>query len=539
MAVAQPFTVVPQGGLDLVSTPYESLRKPNVAVKLNNFEVSNEGGYRRINGFTAFGGGSAVKPGGATQIYGVQAYGEGVVVCVDSEIYYSEDGITWTQVNKDLVGGGNDAALAAAAALPRPSQDQAQFKLMKAPTGKTNADYGSLIIATGADSVAVFRIEGTGGSKTWYYEELDSVTHSAPDAGKYIEIHEQHLCIVDAINEPSTIYYSGNNDDDDFSGTGSGSVTINDIIVGIKSFRSDLYIFCERSIKKLININVTAETAVEDVTVDLGCVSGYTIQELGGDLIYLSQDGFRTIAGTERIGDVELGTISQNIQPLVSEITNTPGSYIFNSVVIRGRDQYRLYYSVSGGGATTQRGIIGTLRINPETGGMGFEWSTCSGFDVGAVSASFSGTEVYYHGDLSGNVYIHDSGDDFAGLPITYNYVTGDMDFGDPGLRKTLHWMNLSTEPEGPTDITLQWKFNFSSIDIVQPPQTTIGSLSYGAVYGTAVYGTDVYGVSTPLKRINLRGSGTSVSFSFTGSDSYPPFKITGMYITFVPMDRR
>lgn len=534
MAVAQPFTVVPRGGLDLVSTPYELLRKPNVAVKLDNFEVSNEGGYRRINGFTAFGGGSATQPEGSNQILGVQPYGAGVVVCVDTSVYYSEDGITWTQINKDLAGGGNDAALAAAAALDRPAQGQAQFALMQAPVGKTSADYGTLFIATGADQVALFRIEGTGGSKTWYYEEL-----STPSAGQYVEVHEGHICIVDTTNAPSTIYYSANNEDDDFSGTGSGSVTVNDVITGIKSFRNDLYIFCERSIKKLVNINDPALINVTDVTEDLGCVSGYSIQEIGGDLIYLSQDGFRTIAGTERIGDIELGTVSKNIQPLISTITNSPGSYIFNSLVIKGKDQYRLYYSTSGGSATNQKGIIGTLRVDSQTGAYGFEWSTCSGFDVGSVGVNFNGVEVYYHGDLSGNIYRHDFGDDFAGTAITYVYTTGDMDFGDPGLRKTLHWMNLSTEPEGTTDIDLQWKFDFASTGIVQPPLTEIGTLSYGAVYGTAVYGTDVYGISSPLKRVNLRGSGTSVSFSFTGSDSYPPFKITGMYITFVPMDRR
>tara|TARA_R110000772_G_scaffold36709_6_gene87671 strand:+ start:75 stop:1679 length:1605 start_codon:yes stop_codon:yes gene_type:complete len=534
MAVAQPFTVVPAGGLDLVSPPYELLRKPNLATKLNNFEVSNQGGYRRINGFTAFGAGSAVKPEGNKQILGVQPYGAGVVVCVDTSIYYSEDGITWVQVNKNLANGGNDSALAAASVLDRPAQTQASFKLMKAPTGKTTALYGSLIIATGTDKVALFRIEGTGGSKTWYYEEI-----ATPSAGKYIEIHEQHLCIVDTNAEPSTVTYSTTNSDHHFTGSGAGSITVNDKIVGIKSFRSDLYIFCERSIKKLVNINITASIAVEDVTNDLGCVSGYTIQEIGGDLIYLSQDGFRTIAGTERIGDIELGTVSKNIQPLISSITNNPSSFIFNSVVIKGKDQYRLYYSVSGGTATLQKGIIGTLRANAETGALGFEWSTISGFDVSAIGSSLIDEELYYHGDLTGGIYTHDSGDTFSGTNIIYNYVTGDMDFGDPGMRKTLHYMILSTEPEGDTNIGLQTRFNFSSLDIVQPPKHPIGTLSYGAVYGTAVYGTSLYGTSSPLKRINLRGSGTSCSFQFTGEDANPPFKITGMYITFVPSDRR
>ena len=535
MPVAQPFTVVPTGGLDLVSAPYELLKTPNVATTLDNFEVSNEGGYRRISGFTRFGGGSAANPGAASsRVFGVQPYGAGVVACISDDIYYSENGTSWTQINKNLASGGDTTALGAAAVLARPSQGQAQFKLMEAPVGKTTALYGSLIIATGSDKVAVFRIEGTGGSKVWRYEEI-----STPSSGQFIEIHDQHLCIIDTNNNPSTVFYTATNSDTDFTSTGSGSATVNDTIVGIKSFRNELYIFCERSIKKLVNINNPAQISIIDVTEDLGCVSGYTIQELGGDLIFLSQDGFRTIAGTERIGDIELGTVSKKIQPLVTSITNSPSDYIFNSTVIKNKDQYRLYYTTSGGSAINQKGIIGTLRADPQSGALRFEWSTTSGFDVASFGSNFNGAESYYHGDLTGKVYIHESGNSFNGAAVTYNYKTSEMDFGDSGLRKTLHYMNLSAEPEGTTDIKLNWRFNFAGTDVIQPPQTDIGSLSFGAEYGTAKFGTDVYGVSAPLKRLNLRGSGTSVAFNFTGSDTNSPFKITGMYITFVPSDRR
>ena len=159
-----------------------------------------------------------------------------------------------------------------------------------------------------------------------------------------------------------------------------------------------------------------------------------------------------------------------------------------------------MYYTTSGGSAINQKGIIGTLRADPQSGALRFEWSTTSGFDVAAFGSNFGGTESYYHGDLTGKVYIHESGNSFNGAAVTYNYKTSEMDFGDSGLRKTLHYMNLSAEPEGTTDIKLNWRFNFAGTDVIQPPQTDIGSLSFGAEYGTAKFGTDVYGVSAPLK---------------------------------------
>ena len=67
---------------------------------------------------------------------------------------------------------------------------------------------------------------------------------------------------------------------------------------------------------------------------NVGCLSGYSIQEIGGDLIFLAPDGLRTVAGTARIGDVELGTVSKAIQPLVTDLTESINSFIISSLVL-------------------------------------------------------------------------------------------------------------------------------------------------------------------------------------------------------------
>ena len=59
---------------------------------------------------------------------------------------------------------------------------------------------------------------------------------------------------------------------------------------------------------------------VVPVAKNIGCLSGYSIQEIGGDLIFLAPDGLRTVAGTARIGDVELGTVSKAIQPIITQL---------------------------------------------------------------------------------------------------------------------------------------------------------------------------------------------------------------------------
>ena len=132
-------------------------------------------------------------------------------------------------------------------------------------------------------------------------------------------------------------------DEDDFAtGSGAGSIKVDDTIVGLKVFREDLFIFCENRIFKLSGTS-SSNFAVTPVTRDIGCVNGDTIQEFAGDLIFLGPDGLRTVAGTARIGDVELGTISSAVQPLFDD--NIASASEFESVVIPDKTQYRIFFT--------------------------------------------------------------------------------------------------------------------------------------------------------------------------------------------------
>ena len=99
----QGASITVAGGLDLVSSSHALFRTPGAATILENFESSTTGGYRRINGYTKWGAGSATVPSGVAtdSIEGIVSYANGVVACQGANIYWSSDGITWLQVNKD------------------------------------------------------------------------------------------------------------------------------------------------------------------------------------------------------------------------------------------------------------------------------------------------------------------------------------------------------------------------------------------------------------------------------------------------------
>ena len=531
MAASQPYTVACSGGLVKSSNAIDLLKSPGVAQELRNFEVSIEGGYRRINGFSKFG--SAQVTGGTTNILGVIPYADGVIACAGTGIYFSQDGNSWLNVSRSSVAGSGDnyTAFTGRSELARTSQGQISFSLFEGP----DYDYGMLIICDGANEPYYFRMEGTGSninSRTYFSGEI---TVTGTKFATHGEIHDKHLVVAGVEDNLSTVYYSTLLDPTTFNGSGSGSITLSDQIVGLKSFRNELFIFCENSIFKLQDINGTP--VVIPVAKNIGCLSGYSIQEIGGDLLFLAPDGLRTVAGTARIGDVELGTVSKSIQPLLTDLANNINSYIISSVVIREKSQYRLFYTDTSVSGNQQRGIIGTLRPN------GFEWGETRGIEVTEIGSAFNqnGVEKYYHGSTAGYVYNHDTGNNFDGSSILARYATPNYDYGDLGTLKTLHFVKVSASAEGVVEPDVQVRFDYGNTDTPQPPNPfDLGTINPPAIFGDGIFATTVFGGgNNPLIRVPLQGSGHSNNFTFISDDTKPPYTINGLYVDFIPSGRR
>ena len=534
MARSQPYTVACAGGLVKSANSIDLLRTPGVARELRNFEVSIEGGYRRINGYYKLGEASATQPtGSADQILGVMPYADGVIACAGTGIYFTQDGITWMQINKiSATGGDSYATFTGKAASARTGQGQVSFALFEG----AGEDYGSVFIADGANQVFKFRMEGTGALSTrTFFSKL--ITVDGTNYVTYITSHDHHLIAAGVEDNETTIYYSVHNDQENFTGTGAGSIAISDKIVGIRGFRADLIIFCENSIHKLINIDDSQTVAIVSIAENVGCLSGYSIQEIGGDLVFLAPDGIRTVAGTARIGDVELGTVSKAIQPLLNDLARSVDSYIINSMVHRDKSQYRLFYTDTTLDENQQRGIIGTLRPN------GFEWSETRGIEVTAIGTGFNevGIEEHFHGSDTGYVYVHDAGNSFDGSNILARFGTPDYDYGDLGTLKTLHYLKVSASSEGVVDPDVQVRFDYGSTDTPQPPNLfDLGTIDPPSLFGDAIFGTNVFGgAENPLIRIPLQGSGYSNNFTIISDDVKAPYTINGFYIDFIPSGRR
>jgi hypothetical protein len=288
--------------------------------------------------------------------------------------------------------------------------------------------------------------------------------------------------------------------------------------------------------------NLDSTPIIKSVTKNIGCVSGNSIQEIGGDLIFLAPDGLRTVAGTARIDDVELGSISRKILPLVDDILRNFANYTISSTVIRERSQYRLFYYQSGQANSGQKGIIGTFKYSSE-GIPAFEWSETKGLPVKFITSDLnsSGTEFIYHADESGYVYQHDTGNSFNGSNVEAEFQTPDMDYGDNGLRKSLYAVKANIRPEGvQNDLNLRIRYDFENSEVPQPGNFAVGNLSSASLFGSALFGTGIFGATTlPSKRITVTGSGFSNNFKFFSNDTNAPYSVNGMFVSFIAGGRR
>ena len=540
----QPYALACEGGLDKASSSFELLRRPGAATRLRNFEVDVAGGYRRINGFSVLGGGSAARPNSTNQVLGLHVYADGVIACSGTNIYFSLDGTSWLQINRDSVAGGGDnySTFTGRSTLARTSQGKAHFITYEGST-----TYGEVIITDEGSGVKpfYFKMTGTGAlsDRTYFAKEI---TVSGTVYPKFCTIHDKHLVVAGASTAPNTIYYSGTSDIDDFSSTGSGSIVLDDQVVGLRSFRDDLIIFCKNSIYKLININNSSTIAVQPITQNIGCLDGKSIQEIGGDLVFLAPDGIRTLAGTVRIGDVELGTVSRAIQPIMKDIADNISSYNISSIVIRDKSQYRLYYGTSSTG-TASEGVIGTLKTT-EQGFTQFQWAETFGIDASAAATSgfnANGVEKHYHGDYNGYVYNHDTGNSFNPSEVETNikaeYQTPDLDYGDLGTLKTLKYVKVSATPEGEISSSLRIRYNFDNPDNPQPSDYSI-SVDKPSLFGNATFTTGSYvfgAASDPITRQVVEGSGHSNYFRIFSDDTKDPYTINGIYIDYEPSGRQ
>ena len=589
----QTYVSVCAGGLVTNVDPLtQSDALPGSAVRLINMEPSLEGGYRRISGYANSYG---TLPG-TGKVLGLNVNGEinqGILGCRTPSSgnnylhwynhYYDValgsgqgSGFSVGETVTGVVSSGDATVVAATGTVISKTSDALVVDFGKLPSNifaTGNVLTGGTSTATGTvastPTVKGWQAVSSAGSPTmtgvdvvrferynWTEEVLlltdginpaakyngttyTQITHTnAPTNPQFASAFANHLWLAGDPDEPFNIYFSSPNADTDFDpANGAGVINIGFTVTQLKAFRNQLYVFGQNQIKRIVGDNYS-NFSVENVTNDLGCVAPDTVVEFGGDIIFLGPDGVRPISGTSRIGDVELETVSREIQKTFENYTANEDVTKLKALVIRRKSQFRLFFE-----ANTSLSLLAAIRKSSSAQST-FEYSQLVGIEATAVASGYVGQfEFVLHGDTTGKVFKQEEGNSFGGSNVLSVYQTPFYFMGDPELRKIFYRVKTFLKSEGSTSISVGIEYNFGDSEIATPPNfelSTAGAASFFDASSTLYDETDVYdGNPTPIRTTNISGSGDSISIAYVTNGTNPSHTIQAVSILYGAGDRR
>ena len=579
LSQTQPFSFSCQGGLVLNQPTFNM--QPGQALELENFEPDIDGGYRRIDGFKKFVNHIVPQTSSSTEeVLMVVNFANKIVAARGQKIFSSASTELATAIASDTtMSGSGTITVDSTTGFSSSGTLQINSEIFTY-TGVTSTTFTGVTRATSSTSAAAhavndvvseswterdtgrssasrynferFNFDGNdklvvvdGDNAPTFFNSAMSATDitsagggevsTAVTGAKFVAAFKDHMFYAGMSSTPQEIVFSVPFDEDNFAtGSGAGSIKVDNTITGLKVFRDNLFIFCESRIFKLSGTSLS-NFAITPVTRNIGCIEpfGSTIQEFAGDLIFLGPDGLRTVAGTARIGDVEIGTISKSIQSLIDD--NIKNADLFNSIVIPDKTQYRLFFNKSG---LTEENTIGVICVLK---GQQFEFAKLKGIKPSSTDSIVeSGDVIAIHGGFDGYVYRQEKGNDFDGTAINGKYRSPDLTFGDPGVRKHMQRVILNYAPEAAISADLFLRYDYESAEGARPNAYPFDSTKVAAVYGTATYGTATYGGATqPLVRQAVEGSGFALALRVNDSGTTAPYSLKGFGLEYQVGARR
>lgn len=176
---------------------------------------------------------------------------------------------------------------------------------------------------------------------------IEPVTdRSPPPKGKYISVFRNQVIVAGNISFPNTVYYSDIDGPEYFpDGINNFDVDspIGDTISGIAPTNEAFAIFKDKSIQILSGDLATANFRVDQLTSDLGCIAHASIQEVRGQLMFLSDRGVYSMVGgqlPQPVGEKIEPVFDINASLAASQLLRLKRAVAFND---RDNERYILY----------------------------------------------------------------------------------------------------------------------------------------------------------------------------------------------------
>lgn len=507
----ETFPVEFRGGLISNMNPLQQgISMPGSATILQNFEPSKQGGYKKILGFEKYV--DDVVPGSGP-VLGVKVANQSEIIAVRESAsnvseYFINAGTVWTSLGSAALLGARVKGV------------------------DFNFDgVHKILFVDGVNSPAVFNDS----TNVLTFPTLPSDLTGA----QHVATFKNAVFLAKGPN----LFFSAPYSETDFDpANGAGAINVGHSITGLIVFREQLIIFSRNTIQRLVG-NTVADFQLSPIAEDIGCLHGETVQEVGGDVMFMAADGLRLLSATARIGDFGLEVASE---PISKDALAFVGSgEVFTSLILREKAQYRVFSYVPSLQSIRAKGLIATKFS--DQGASSISWATTAGIKAFCADGRYvPGRELTIFANEDGYVYRLETGGNFDGEPIEAIYKSPFMSLNDPQIRKTFYKMSLYTDISGSFEVDLNLDFDLfkvSNYSTSQPNTIKLASSSTGVfIYGqpNTIYGAATYGSQLDnVYNTNIIGSGKTVSFRLQDLSTNPSFSLDTAVLEYRTNDRK
>jgi hypothetical protein len=294
-------------------------------------------------------------------------------------------------------------------------------------------------------------------------------------------------------------------------------------ITGVKALTDNfLVIYKEFCIRRLSGVSPFGTIGTEPfeigvVTNDFGCIAPRAIVQVGLDHYFLTEDGLRQLRTTQNYGDIDPSQPTYPLQDVINSLNFANPSVIRAACAVFDRDSRHIWLSVPDGSNNNNNLIIG---YNVLTKGL---YVRPDG-DIQANALTTYNRNIY-HGDESGQVYVHGNANGNNGDPMNCTYESKWIAHLGLGTYKRYKDVFIYADADGAGDVIVQWRI--LKRGEAQERNNTLSVSTGGDVWDSALWDEAKWsaGSQNVLHLKNL-GRGNAIKFRFLSSSASQRMKI-------------
>lgn len=314
-----------------------------------------------------------------------------------------------------------------------------------------------------------------------------------------------------------TMKYSALLDETDWTSADSGFFSFEnvwkgtDTITAISSTNGRLIVFGERNIiiiadgsGSMLGIDPTQAYVVE-VLEGVGCIAQDSVQQVGGDLWFLSDMGLTSLGRVIQEKSNPLANLSQNVRSeLMIDVANTTLSELRS--VYSPTDRFYLLSLPKASGSTE----VGKVWVFDTRGAMETGAVRCLGTWDGLVPTTLirraDDTVFATNRANEGEVFQYSGTLDDAAT-YTFSYRSGWTDLGAPGMKKIFKRFSGVFFSDSQVDIAFKWAWDFE--ETFSTRTKTFSGADNGGIWGEGLWDTAVWGGGLSLREGKVVPGGT------------------------------